>query len=136
MSARAASRPAIRKAAAVLVAGLFALSASLALATKKDKKTAAAAAQMDESKAALHALNRLTFGPRPGDVARVRALGVDKWIDEQLHPERIDDSAVEARLSGLLTLKMKTREIVENFPPPQVIKAIDEGKVPLPSDPK
>jgi len=43
---------------------------------------------------------------------------------------------VEARLSGLLTLKMKTREIVENFPPPQVIKAIDEGKVPLPSDPK
>jgi uncharacterized protein (DUF1800 family) len=136
MSARAASRPAIRKAAAVLVAGLFALSASLALATKKDKKTAAAAAQMDESKAALHALNRLTFGPRPGDVARIRAIGVDKWIDEQLHPERIDDSAVEARLSGLLTLKMKTREIVENFPPPQVIKAIDEGKVPLPSDPK
>jgi hypothetical protein len=37
----------------------------------------------------LHALNRLTFGPRPGDVEAVRKMGLKKWIDQQLHPERI-----------------------------------------------
>lgn len=44
----------------------------------------------------IHALNRLTFGPRPGDAARVRQMGVDKWIDLQLHPERISEDPVLA----------------------------------------
>ena len=89
---------------------------------------------MDEQKRALHALNRLAFGPRPGDVERVTAMGVDKWIDQQLHPEKIDDHALDARLAPFRTLRMDTRELVENFPPPQVIKAIAEGKQSLPSD--
>jgi hypothetical protein len=62
-------------------------------------------------------------------------MGLDKWIDQQLHPERINDSAVEARLSPFRTLRMDTRQIVENFPPPQLIKAVANGKQPLPSDP-
>jgi uncharacterized protein (DUF1800 family) len=45
-----------------------------------------------------HVLNRLTFGPRPGDVAKVRATGLTSWIDQQLHPERIDDAAATALL--------------------------------------
>lgn len=90
---------------------------------------------MDERQRAVHALNRLTFGPRPGDVDRVLAMGVNKWIEQQLHPEKIDDSAVPARLAPLRTLKMDTKEIVENFPPPQMIKAAQQGKVPMPSDP-
>jgi len=73
----------------------FAVPAQLAVARKKDKQ---AAAQMDRQKRAVHALNRLTFGPRPGDIDRVMAIGVDKWIDQQLHPEKIDDSALDARL--------------------------------------
>ena len=44
----------------------------------------------------IHALSRLTFGPKPGDVLAVRAVGLDKWVEQQLHPERIDDSAIEA----------------------------------------
>src|SRR5687767_14463669 len=44
----------------------------------------------------IHALNRLTFGPGPGDVQEVRAIGLDKWIEQQLRPERIDDSRLEA----------------------------------------
>lgn len=44
----------------------------------------------------IHALSRLTFGPKPDDVLRVRAIGLDKWIDQQLHPERIQDSAIDA----------------------------------------
>jgi uncharacterized protein (DUF1800 family) len=43
----------------------------------------------------IHALNRLTFGPRPGDALKVRAIGLDNWIDQQLRPEKIDDSAIE-----------------------------------------
>jgi len=109
----------------------FAVSAQLALGKNKEKT----AAQMDLRKRTVHALNRLTFGPRPGDVDHVMAIGLDKWIDQQLHPAKIDDSMLDARLSPFPTLRMDTREMVENFPPEQVIKAIADGKQSLPSDP-
>jgi uncharacterized protein (DUF1800 family) len=112
----------------------FAISVQLALGKKKDKH-ASATPQMDDQKRAVHALNRLTFGPRPGDVDHVLAIGVDKWIDQQLHPEKIDDSALDARLSPFRTLRMDTREIVQNFPSEQMIKAVADGKQSLPSDP-
>ena len=52
--------------------------------------------------AILHALDRLTFGPRPGDVEAVKAMGLRRWIDLQLHPERIPlDPQLEARTRGL-----------------------------------
>jgi uncharacterized protein (DUF1800 family) len=104
----------------------------VAIAGKKDKPSAA---RMDPQKQALHALQRLTFGPRPGDVERVAAMGVDQWIDQQLHPERIDDSALEARLAPFRTLHMSTREMVENFPPGTAIRAVMQGRQPMPSDP-
>src|SRR3954447_14553093 len=44
----------------------------------------------------IQVINRLTFGARPGDVARVRAVGLDKWIDQQLNPDKIDDDAMNA----------------------------------------
>jgi uncharacterized protein (DUF1800 family) len=106
--------------------------ALLAAAGKKSPNTPGA---MDEQKRALHALNRLTFGPRPGDVQQVLALGLDKWIDLQLHPERIDNRAMDARLEQFRTVRMSTKELVENFPPPQLIKAVMAGKQSLPSDP-
>jgi len=109
-----------------------ALCAQVALA-KKGKETSNS--QMPEQKGAIHVLNRLMFGPRPGDTNRVMAIGVDQWIDQQLHPDKIDDHALEARLAPLRTLRMDTRDIVENFPPEQVIKAVAEGKQSLPSDP-
>ena len=52
------------------------------------KKKPPVVTQMNEQKRALHALQRLTFGPRPGDMERVAAMGVDKWIDLQLHPDK------------------------------------------------
>ena len=58
---------------------------------------------LSENEAILQALNRLGFGPRPGDIERVKEMGLQKWIDLQLHPESIDDSAVDAqrcRFSG------------------------------------
>jgi len=116
--------------ALLVVAGL---TTQFALGRKKDH--AGTPTGMDQQKRALHALNRLTFGPRPGEVERVSAMGVDKWIDLQLHPDTIDDSALEARLAPFLTLQMGTTEIVERFPPNQLIKQIAEGKATLPRDP-
>jgi Uncharacterized protein conserved in bacteria len=55
---------------------------------------------LTEEQKIVHALNRLGFGPRPGDVERVRAMGLNRYIEQQLHPERIDDRAVEAKLAG------------------------------------
>src|SRR5271165_5627575 len=107
--------------AIVLIAGL---ATQLALGKKKDQPVGAPHGAMDERKRAVHALNRLSFGPRSGDVERVAQMGVDKWIDLQLHPEKIDDSALDAHLAPFRTLRMDTREIVENFPPDQVIKQI------------
>jgi uncharacterized protein (DUF1800 family) len=115
---------------------LLALAGFTALASgKKRDQKASASTQMDESKRTQHALQRLTFGPRSGDVERVTAMGVDKWIDLQLHPEKIDDSSLDARLAPFRTLHMDTREMVENFPSQPVIKAVMEGRQPMPSDP-
>ena len=118
---------------ALLLTLILGFSASVLVSAKKKP---AASHEMEEQKRALHALNRLTFGPRPGEVERVAATGVDKWIDQQLHPERIEDHAVEARLAGFTTLKMSAQEMVEKFPPPQVVKQVAEGKKNMPRDPK
>jgi uncharacterized protein (DUF1800 family) len=99
---------------------------------EKDKDPLAARAA--ERKRALHALNRLTFGPRPGDVQRVMDMGVDRWIELQLHPEKIDDTSLDARLEPFPTLRMSTRELVENFPDNPLINQVKNGKKPMPSD--
>src|SRR5690242_12258332 len=115
------------------VAMMFALSFGATVASARKKSVATI---MSERERAIHALNRLTFGPRPGDVERVMAVGVDKWIEQQLHPDKIDDAALHARLLPYGTLKMSAREMAERFPPPQVIKAVADGRMAMPSDPK
>jgi uncharacterized protein (DUF1800 family) len=108
------------------------------LARKKDKNTDKdqdGAPTAAEQRKAQHALNRLTFGPRPGDVQRVAALGADQWIDLQLHPDRVDDGALDARLEPLRTLRMSTKELAENFPDGQELNQVMNGKRPMPSDP-
>ena len=65
---------------------------------------------------ALHVVNRLSFGPAPGDVSHVMDVGVDRYIDEQLHPERIDiPPALSQRLSGMEMLSYSQRELVQRF---------------------
>ena len=131
--------PTMRR-SAVLLGLLIALSAVLLVAGDKKSKAKAKSAeptiaQMDDDKRIAHALNRFTFGIRPGDVERVRAMGLDQWFEQQLHPDRIDDSSLDARLAPFRTLHMSTREMVDNFPPPQVVKAVENGRMSLPSDP-
>jgi uncharacterized protein (DUF1800 family) len=75
---------------------------------------------INEHQRALHALNRLSFGPRPGDVDRVMKDGVDVWIEQQLHPEGMPDRDVEARVAAYTTLKMSDAEILRTFYQPIV----------------
>ena len=122
---------------AALIAGC-ALSATVMMAPyvgaakdkhdKKDKNGPQAlsglpSTDLNEDEAIVHALTRLGFGPRPGDVARLKQMGqggLAKWIDQQLHPDSIDDGAVEARLKSFSTLTMSSAALLEQFPRPQV----------------
>ena len=73
--------------------------------------------ELTEDQAILHALNRLAYGPRPGDVERIRQMGLERWINEQLDPETLDDSELDSRLDQkYATLRMSPRELAENFP--------------------
>jgi len=85
--------------------------------------------ELTEDQAILHALNRLAYGPRPGDVEHIRQIGLEKWIDQQLHPDSIDDSALDARLAKYPTLSKSSRQLLEEFPPPnQAAKQAGETK--------
>jgi uncharacterized protein (DUF1800 family) len=63
----------------------------------------------------LQLLNRTSFGLRPGDDELVRRMGAKRFLDQQLHPERLDDSAIEAKIAALPTLGMSTEELAEGF---------------------
>ena len=84
----------------------------------------------------LHALNRLTFGPRPGDIAQVKALGLKKWIDLQLHPDRIPENPKLAeKLKPLDSLSMTSEQLVASYPEPQMVRQMVRGVLPYPTDP-
>jgi uncharacterized protein (DUF1800 family) len=63
----------------------------------------------------LHVLNRTGFGPRPGDIERVRQQGLAAYLERQLRPEGIDDQAMQARLASLPTLRLSSRELAEEY---------------------
>src|SRR3984957_17757177 len=84
--------------------------------------------ELSADEAILHALNRLAYGPRPGDIERVRQMGLAKWIDQQLNPNSIDDKAVEARLDTYVTLRMSSKQLLGDYPQPkQVEKQAQKG---------
>ncbi|MBS1815827.1 MAG: DUF1800 family protein [Acidobacteria bacterium] len=72
----------------------------------------------------LHALNRLTFGPRPGDEEKVKAIGLDKWFEQQLNPESISDAALDERLLEFPALKMSPQEMAKRYPFNNTIKRL------------
>src|SRR4030095_17194361 len=63
-----------------------------------------------------HALNRLTYGARPGDLERVRAVGLSAWIERQLRPQTIDDSATEHVLAETTTLRLTIPDLLPEDP--------------------
>src|SRR6266581_3182229 len=100
----------------------------------QNMKSPAKAGKLSEDQRILHVLNRLGFGARPGDVERVKAIGLDKYIEQQLSPEKIDDSATEARLQNLETLRMTTAELYGKYPEPgQLLRQLQQRGA-LPAD--
>ncbi|WP_254063848.1 DUF1800 domain-containing protein [Granulicella sp. S190] len=91
--------------------------------------------QIHEEQRALHALNRFTFGPRPGDVAAVREMGVKAWFERQLNPQSIDDSALEARLEMFPAMQMEQAEMRQRYPSPAMLRQMITKDVPLPAEP-
>src|SRR6202171_3397363 len=89
-------------------------------------------AKLSQDQRILHVLNRLGFGARPGDLERVKAMGIDNYITQQLFPEKIDDSASEAKLQNLETLRMSTADLYEKYPQPgQLLKQLQKrGNLP------
>src|ERR1051325_9284291 len=66
---------------------------------------------LSEEQKILHVLNRLGFGARPGDVEKVKAIGLQKYIDQQLDPSAINDSVAESKVKGLDIFSMSTAEL-------------------------
>jgi uncharacterized protein (DUF1800 family) len=83
-----------------------------------------AAKKLTEEQKVAHLLDRVTFGARPGDVERVMKLGWEKYLDEQLRPERISDQVVEQRLKNIESIHLSKAELAKNYPPPQVLQQV------------
>ena len=120
----------------------FAIIATLLFSTlalgvsAQEHKTKKTAASLSEEQRILHVLNRLGFGARPGDVERVKAMGIENYINQQLNPSGISDAVLEAKLQDktLPTLTMETADLYEKYPQPgQLLRQLDK-KGDLPAD--
>src|SRR5258705_10218950 len=105
-----------------LVFGMFAgnlpVAAVPAAATDKNQR-------LSEDQKIVHVLNRLGFGVRPGDVERVRQMGVEKYVEQQLQPERIPDTVADSKVRDFSSLSMSTAELYEKYPQPgQLLRAL------------
>ena len=88
------------------------------------------AKSLTEEQKILHVLNRLGYGARPGDVERVKAIGLQKYIDQQLDPASINDSALESKVRGLEVFDMSTSELFAKYPNPASLLRMLEGPQP------
>src|SRR5438309_6718077 len=99
-------------------AAAMVLSTGLAAVVATRAATPSAATLPSDEKTIVHVLNRIGFGARPGDVEHVRQIGLQKYIEQQLHPERVDDPGMEARLADLRTIGLSSGLISKQFEQP------------------
>ncbi|HEY5884124.1 MAG TPA: DUF1800 domain-containing protein [Pyrinomonadaceae bacterium] len=112
----------------LIVATTFAGGLPIVRADGPDK----ARTKVNEDQRISHVLNRLGFGARPGDLQRVKSIGLDNYINQQLNPEKISDDAVHAKVKHLSTLEMSTAQLYEKFPQPgQLLRQLQRrGELP------
>src|SRR5579864_1451443 len=115
----------MRRRAYYALAAALMLAAGLSLHAKKPAPASPFTIPLSSDQKIVHALNRLTFGPRPGDLDQIEKMGLKKWIDLQLHPDRIaENPLLKEKLAPLDTLRMTPMELASNYPPPRLIKAM------------
>src|SRR5437588_10237586 len=129
-------KSALRKITALCTIIAIAATTFAAVITAQSMRTAASksATKLSEDQRVLHVLNRLGFGARPGDVERVKTMGVDKYIEQQLSPDKIDDAASEAKLQKLETLRMTSAQLYEKYPQPGQLLQQRQRRRALPAD--
>ena len=123
--------------AGVLVVGLTLPGELLAEAPAPGSRTAAkthGAPQITPEQKTSQALNRFTFGARPGDVAAVDRMGLEAWFQAQLHPERISDAGLDARLAKFPAMRLSQPELVARFPTPGMLRQFTKGGLVMPDD--
>ena len=114
----------------------FAFAAALALVSNNllfaAAQTKPSAQKLTEEQRVVHVLNRLAFGARPGEVERVRKMGLEAYIEQQLNPSKVDDAALEARLRNFPTLGLSNGELLAKYPQPnQLLRRLERaGEVP------
>jgi len=96
-----------------------------AFAFPADSKSARKA--LTEEQKIIHVLNRLGFGARPGDVDRVKTIGLQKYIDQQINGTSIDDAVAESKAKALEIFQMSTAEVFAKYPNPGALLRQLEG---------
>ena len=74
----------------------------------------------NDDRAITHVLNRIGFGPAPGDVKRIGQMGLEQYIDQQLHPEKLPDPGMRERVAGFTTLNLSSEQIATRYYQPLV----------------
>jgi uncharacterized protein (DUF1800 family) len=97
---------------------IVAMLTSQAFVSFADTPKAGKKQQLTEEQRIIHVLSRLGFGARPGDVARVKSMGLENYINQQLNPEKISDAVAENKVKELGVLTMSAAELYEKFPRP------------------
>jgi uncharacterized protein (DUF1800 family) len=80
----------------------------------------------------LQALNRFTFGPKPGDLEAVQKIGLDNWFDQQLRPAAIDETDLTARLAQFPAMQWSMQDLFFRLPSNPIIRQAAQGKVEIP----
>ncbi len=106
---------------AVALAALTVPAFAIPTVPVRDKKS------LTKNQKALHVLNRLGFGARPGDIDKVNALGVEKYIEQQLNPSAIDDAIAEKKVANLEVFNMTTAQVFAKYPNPTALIRALEG---------
>jgi len=102
--------------------------------TKIQPRPTYQAGQLKGDEQILQALNRFTFGPRPGDFEAVRAIGLDAWFEKQLHPQALDETALNERLALYPAMQWSVADLLYRAPPTSMIRLAMAGKVEIPKN--
>ena len=131
----------LRSLLAVALTALLFLPAPGALAAGEKSAVVIPDTGLTEEQKIVHLLNRLGYGPRPSyalrasegrpsDIERVKRMGIAAYIEQQLNPDSIPDEDIEQRLAGFKTLKMTPFQLLAAYPPPQLLRGIEQRLAP------
>src|ERR1700685_2310456 len=131
------TREAARTALTGVLCGLMAIPQAAFGATGAPAKASVAKrpeklAPLTQQEKVLHALNRFTFGPRPGDGGGVEQMVLQNWFVQQLQPEKIDDAAFEQRMNQFPAMRLTQVELMQRFPSQAMVRMADRRDVQVP----